>query len=434
MTQVQTHALRLSSIRERLNAIGGLEGETYTEEIKAEERALQTEYPDLERRYRSALIAEGDAAAAAAGEFGGGDGEAGERGRLLREVRMSDYLGPAAGGVGIVGRAAELNAALEVPIVGPGGGVAIPWAALERRTADGKRIEHRAFTTTAQNDGPQMQRPILQRLFGMGVMDSLGVRMDSVPSGRSEWPLITGAVAPAQTKEPGAAAAAAAATFEFASLKPKRLTGRYEYSHEIAASVVDLEQALRRDLADSVSAAMSQSIIAGAAPTAGNPQHVQGFISKLGAADDLSAAEATAGDYGRLHSLAVDGIHASMETEVMGVIGDETYQHAAGLYIAGSGESGSELLKRRSGGCMASTYIPDAAAMKQSAILHAGSENGGGMMRGDSVAAMWPTLEVIRDIYSQASQGVVLTWVTLWDAAVAFRPDAYKHIAVQTSS
>ena len=46
-------------------------------------------------------------------------------------------------------------------------------------------------------------------------------------------------------------------------------------------------------------------------------------------------------------------------------------------------------------------------------------------MRGDSVAAMWPTLEIIRDIYSQASQGVVLTWVTLWDAAVAFRPSAY---------
>ena len=46
-------------------------------------------------------------------------------------------------------------------------------------------------------------------------------------------------------------------------------------------------------------------------------------------------------------------------------------------------------------------------------------------MRGDSVAAMWPTLEVIRDIYSQASQGVVLTWVALWDTRVAFRSAAY---------
>ena len=53
----------------------------------------------------------------------------------------------------------------------------------------------------------------------------------------------------------------------------------------------------------------------------------------------------------------------------------------------------------------------------------------GGVMRGDSVAAVWPTLEVIRDIYSKASQGVVLTWVALWDAKVAFRSAAYQRLA-----
>ena len=50
-------------------------------------------------------------------------------------------------------------------------------------------------------------------------------------------------------------------------------------------------------------------------------------------------------------------------------------------------------------------------------------------MRGDSVAAVWPTLEVIRDIYSQASVGVVLTWVSLWDAQTAFRASAYSRVA-----
>ena len=55
-------------------------------------------------------------------------------------------------------------------------------------------------------------------------------------------------------------------------------------------------------------------------------------------------------------------------------------------------------------------------------------------MRGDSVAAMWPTLEIIRDIYSKASQGVVLTWVTLWDAHTAFRSATYKAIDVQVAS
>ena len=141
---------------------------------------------------------------------------------------------------------------------------------------------------------------------------------------------------------------------------------------------------MRRDLADAVKSAMSNLIINGVAPTNANPQHVEGFLAKLTGVD-LSSAEADATDYGRLHSLGVDGIHAEMETQVSSVIGDETYQHAAGVYIAGSGESGSELLRRRSGGCYASTYIPAASGMKQAAILHAAGANGG-TMRDDSVA------------------------------------------------
>ena len=51
-----------------------------------------------------------------------------------------------------------------------------------------------------------------------------------------------------QAKEGAAAADAVTATFSYANLKPKRLTGRYEYTHEMAASVADIEGALRRDL------------------------------------------------------------------------------------------------------------------------------------------------------------------------------------------
>ena len=296
--------------------------------------------------------------------------------------------------------------------------MSIPWQVLENR----------AFTTTTANDGPQSQRPILQRLFGAGILDALGVRLDSVPVGRAEWPLLTSGVSPAQAKEPDAGAAAVAAGFTFANLKPKRLTGSYEITHEMIGSVPGIEQALRRDLADSVKSSMSQQIINGTSPTEAAPQNVEGLITALTAVDDT--VEATAARYGSLHAAAVDGIHASRETEVASVIGDETYQHAAGVYIAGSGESGSELLSRRSAGCQASTYIPAKSGMIQNAILHASGPNGGGIMRGDSVAAVWPTLEVVRDIYSKASQGVTLTWITLWDAKVALRAAAYQLVGI----
>ena len=433
MTKTQKLALRLSEIRQRLNEIAGLESDAVTEEIRAEADSLGGEYRTGETQHRAAIIAEAEETRAAEGEFGAGDGEPAEVRALLNRVSIGDYLNPAAAGIGLSGAAVELAAALEVPGVGASGGIAVPWRILSGPAPEVRAApEHRAFTTTSANDGPEMQRPILQRLFGPGVLDALGVRLDTVPAGRSEWPLITAGVAPDQAKEGTAATAAVTAAFSYANLKPKRLTGRYEFTHEAAASVADLEDALRRDLADSIKSKMADLIINGAAPTNAAPQNVQGFLSKL-TGTDLSSAEAAAADYGRLHAKGVDGIHAMRETEVMSIVGDETYVHAAGKYIAGSGESGSELLMRRSGGCYASTYIPDAASMKQSAILHAAGDNGG-PMRGDSVAAVWPTLEVIRDIYSQASQGVVLTWVTLWDAHTAFRAAAYAQVDIQISS
>ena len=420
MIHSQKIELRRSLVRQRLSELSGVD--ELDDAMRSETDTLTTEWTDLETRHRAAIISEGEDEASRAERFEDTDGEYRE---LRSRASLGAYLGAASVGTGVTPGSPEdeLNAALEVR--SSGGGVPIPWAMLEDR-------ETRAFTDTSASDGSNLQRPILQRLFGPGLMDALGVRMDSVPVGRSEWPLLTGAVAPAQAKEGTAAAAAPAATFDHATLKPKRLTGRYEYSHEIAASVPGLEQALRRDLADAVKSSMSNLIINGVAPTNSAPRMSRDSYrgSRLRI---WRPPRATAADYGRLHSLAVDGIHASMETEVMSVIGDETYKHSAGLYIAGSGEAGGGLLSRRSGGCMASTYIPDAASMKQNAILHAMGPNGGGQLRGDSVAAVWPTLEIVRDIYSEASRGVVLTWITLWDAYTAFRAAAYKLIAIQIS-
>ena len=378
MIHSQKLELRRSLVRQRLAELSGVD--ELDDAMRDETDKLTTEWTDLETRHRAAIISEGEDEASRAETFESTDGE-------YREIRsranLGAYLGAAAAGTGVTPGSPEdeLNGALEVR--SSGGGVPIPWAMLEAGRGPVEARETRVFTETSASDGSNIQRPILQRLFGEGLFDSLGVRLDSVPVGRSEWPLISGGAAPAMAKEGTAAAAAASATFDHASLKPKRLSGRYEYSHEAAAPVPGLEGALRRDLADAVKAEMSDLIVSGVAPTNSNPQHVQGFLtgSRLTTAD-LSSAEATAADYGRLHSLAVDGVHATSEMQVTSVIGTASYQHSAGLYIAGSGEAGSGLLSRRSGGCMASTYIPDAASMKQTAILHAAGPNGGGPPEG----------------------------------------------------
>ena len=118
-------------------------------------------------------------------------------------------------------------------------------------------------------------------------------------------------------------------------------------------------------------------------------------------------------DYASAHAGGIDG-HSCRNGNrgFSSVIATDVYKHAASVYQSGSGESGSEALRRRSMSCRASSYIPAAVSgQSKGNLFHLSGPNGGGVMRGDSVAAMWPTLEVIRDIYSKASQGVLLTWV-----------------------
>ena len=438
MTTSQKLAVRLSEIRQRLNEIAGLADDAMTDEIRNEADKLTGEYRDKETQHRAAIVAEGEEQRAAEGAHGNGDGEPAEVRALLSRVTLFDYLRPAAAGIGLAGAPVELAAAFKVPHVGPGGGVAVPWRMLETpelRAAPAVRRdpEGRAFTSTTALDGGTMQRPILQRLFGMDIMGALGVRIDTVPAGMTEWPLLTGGVAPDMKAEGTAASDAVAATFSTETLKPKRLTGKYEFTHEQAAQVADIEAALRRDLADAVKAKMSDLILNGDEAT--NAQEPDGFLTTITAPSNPSAV-ATYADYAGVHASAVDGIHASREGEVSSVIGTASYKHAASVYQSGSGESGSEALMRRSAGCMASSFIPAApdsgngANVQGGNILHAAGPNGGGAsLRGDSIAAVWPTLEVIRDIYSQASQGVVLTWITLWDAQTAFRSAAYQRVA-----
>ena len=428
MTRKQKVELKMSENRGRISEIMALDQAAMTPDIKNELKALVSARADLETEYRASMIAEGDDEARMQGAFGGGDGESAEVRALMGRVSIADYLRPAAGGVGIAGAAVELNAALGVEATGKSGGVSIPWAVLAGRP-------RMAFTDTGDLGGGVAQRPVLQRLFGPGILDALGVRIDSVPSGRSEWPLITGGVAPANVAEGTAAADAVAASFSTESLKPKRLTGRYEYTHEQAAEVPLLEEALRRDLGDAVKAKMSDLALNGDEST--NSHEPSGFLEKL-AVPAVPAAVAIFEDFVGAAGSAVDGIHAGSEDEVSCVLGVTSYQLATRTYrsLAGSDESASEALKRRSMMCMASSYVPAVAAMVQNGnIFHAAGPNGGGAdMRGDSVAAVWPTLEVIRDIYSKASQGVVLTWVTLWDLEAAFRAASYKRVSFKVST
>ena len=79
---------------------------------------------------------------------------------------------------------------------------------------------------------------------------------------------------------------------------------------------------------------------------------------------------------------------------------------------------------------IASSFIPAKtnANLQTGNFLHSGTDPA----RGDSIAAVWPAMEVIRDPFSGAGDGLVLlTWVALWDAYTAFRKAAYTRVSLK---
>ena len=224
MSNAQKLALRLSEIRQKLNELSGKD--ELSEAEQTEMRSLTAEFPAVEERWRGATVAERteEAAARGADPDSPGAGEAAEVRRLREAVRLSDYLTPAAAGAGLLGAAAEFNAALELPAVGASGGVAVPWDVLltpERRAFTSTRIhDHHELRGAASGNGRSCNGCSARTSWGLLACASTPYRPGG-PNGRYS----PAGCAPAQKAEGTAADTPAAATFATEVLKPKRLTG-----------------------------------------------------------------------------------------------------------------------------------------------------------------------------------------------------------------
>ena len=318
MTESQRLQIRQSEIRERLNTFAAT-ADPLTEEQRAEVNTLTAEFTDVETKWRAATLAESEQL----DMFGTDpepDAEQREKRALVGRARLGAYLDAAKGGIGVSGAESELSDAYECRAAG--GGVAIPWAILDYDRGDAGPLEagyqrHAvetradAATTTTQLGGGTAQRPILQRLFGRDIMAALGVRIDTVPAGKSRWPLLASGVAPRERAESAAAPDAVAATFTTETLEPKRLTGRYSWTVEQAAEVADIEQALRRDIGDAIRARMSNQLINGNESTTASEVH--GFLQSLTVPDPAPTAVTTYADYAASLAQSVDGLHAATE-------------------------------------------------------------------------------------------------------------------------
>ena len=390
MTIAKKLQIRASEIRQRLNEISGLEGDAFTDEVRAESATLGTEFADVETKLRAALLAEPEPEVR---ETIIEDSEVRERREVRGRTGLRDYLTAACSGAPVQGAAAEFNAAC-----GVGAGDHIPLEmfdgpAREMRLAR-LASEHRAVTPGPAIDAPA-QRTI-PYLFEAAVISTLGLDFPSVASGVQQIPAITTAP-PASVVAEGGTALATAAGYTLASRSPKRLTGQVEFSVEDLAVHPALESDLSMALQGSLSNQLDEAGFNGGGGTA---------LSGLFHQATNVTATGTTDDYGRAVSAfasLVEGRFARGLGDLRAVIGPATFGHYMALYRGGAGDTTVfEKIQGLIGSFVVSDRMPAVSSGAQKGIVTRNAA-------GEPIRIYtWNSIQLIRDPYgTNAGTGTV---------------------------
>ena len=408
MTNAQKIQLRLSEVRSRLNEIAGLEGDAFTDEIRAEGNTLQREYADLETRQRAAIVADGDTATRAAN-----DGEGAEIRQLVTRASLGAFLHGVARERDVDGAEAELRAALDL------GGDEIPLDVLALSETE-KRAD--AATNVAASIA-ENQQSIAARIFAQTSGAYVGVERPTVAIGDSTYVALT-AGATGDFRSDGVAKDAEAATFTTKTVSPSRLTARYAFGIESTVRLRGMEEALRADLATTLGDKLDAVALNGQAAVSNTSPAVEGIISQLTAPGDPGATSEWT-DYVKAYSGRVDGKYSADGSNVRLLVNPDAWQLAATLQINASGELLMNTLP--TGRFRASANMPDSVSDVATCITYAA-----GPRRG-YVQPVWRALTAIRDPYTKAAEGQVALTVIMLTGAAMVDAGPYALVKFQSS-
>ena len=437
MTESQKLELRRSKVRERLTAISLLEGDAYSDEIQTEERALQTEFGQLEVRQQTAILTEDAALEAAKAEAGTGNGvdaETRERLELRAKATVSGYLVAAARGRAPDGAEAELAAAAGVT------GIPIEIFELDPREVR-TNGEVRAVTPAPGVTGINLD-PVRPAVFANSIASRLSIDMPRVPSGTfASATISTSQSAAAKPKAPDAdaPAVATAGVLTVSSATPKRISARLELAIEDIAAVgqENFESSLRQNLALALSDELDDQMINGdgAAP------NLSGIFEALSNPGAPAAGVASFDKFIETFADGIDGLWSSMANEVSIVVNPETYRLSLKTFRDASGqdlggESFADYAMEHFGGWWTNARMPAKANHVAQAILfrQGRSMMGGAMAMRTAVCPHWGTIS-IDDIYSGSASGVrAFTLNVLVGDVILVQPAAYKQVSFRVTT
>ena len=397
MTPLQQLQLRQSELRQEI-ADRLLDPEPDNETLAN----LTQEMRDIETRIQAALVSVEEVITPR--EEIQADSEQRELDAIYQRASILRFINPLSQGRRVDGAEHELQAALQVTEEQMPIDMLLPPESEEQQRADAAT----SVAATARDFG--RQATILDRVFTRTVAARLGVRMAMVPPGESNYPvMLTGTTA--AMRNIGTMQDAVAATFQGFSLSPIRLHARYLFENVDQFRLRGYEEQLRADIRAVMSDAMDEQIINGD----GTAPEVSGFLHELTAPADPGAVT-TWSQYYSAFSDKIDGINAYMISDVIALLGSQTFSYGETLFRTGATDNGprasaADYVRSRLGGYTVSSRIPAAVSNIQTNILALTSYPGE-----NAVCPMWRGISLLRDPYSNSqADRTVLSVTAYWN-------------------
>ncbi len=406
MTTAQKLTIRASEIRQRLNEIAGLEGDALTDEIRAESDGLTTEYRDTETKLRAAIAAEPGTETRTETL----DAEARERIELRGRSTLGAFVLAALQGREVSGAELEYRQSLGFP-----GGIPLDLWESDRPAP----VEERAATPAPTTGTGVSVAPVQPFVFAPSIAPRLGIDMPSVGSGGYSEMTISTAL-PAGPVAKGDNAADTAAALTPVTTNARRISARMTVTLEDVATVgvANFESALRQNVSQSLSDAYDNQAINGN----GTAPNVNGLINQLtdptdpGSIADFAAFLASAAGQ-------IDGLWASMLSEVAIVTNPDAYKLSAQVFRANSSDlSFSDYARQALGGWWTNKRMPATASTIARGIVRRMGRPG---LR-TACHPTWGTISV-DDIYtdSRSGQRHFTVHTLVGDKVLLVQPDAY---------
>ena len=425
MTPRQRILTRQSEIRERLNALLGIEERSAEEQTEFE--ALVTEGQKLEPELRAAILAEAPTDTTVTGADGL-DAEARERLELRGRAHFGAFVLAALQGREVAGADLEYRQSLDLHT-----GIPIDLFEADRPAP---AAETRAVTPAPSTGTGVVVAPIQPYVFSPSIAPRLGIDMPSVGSGGYSEMTVSTAL-PAGPRAKGVAADGTAGALTAVTANPRRISARLSLAIEDVAAVgqAGFESALRQNTSMSLSDAYDNQCINGD----GVAPNVNGLIAQLTDPNNPTSV-ATFDDFVASFADSIDGLWASMVSEVAIVANVDAYKLSAKTFRDASGaDLGSvtfaSYAEKLTGGWWTNERMPATPSTGTDATIGRGIVYRKGRM-GMRTAShpVWGTLS-IDDIYTDSASGQrhFSVHMLVGDKVMLVQPAAYDLVEYKVS-